>query len=154
VTTKRSKRGRKRQKTRSSTRATRSARTRATARGGRAPAKKPKRTPSQTARSRQSPAALPRLAAVVTTHEVLVATATKTVREHVIDIFVATTGHSSVEGRALKDLTAKCDDAFRATVAKKVRDTWSNLDHTYGSSDIQCTDTVDTLTARISGDLV
>lgn len=78
----------------------------------------------------------------------------QTVRDHVVDIFVAVTGHSDVEKRPLKDLTACCDVAFRATVAKKVTDTWSNLDHAYGANDIQCSDTVDTLTNRISGDLV
>jgi hypothetical protein len=86
--------------------------------------------------------------------QVSVTTRGKTVRDQVVDIFVAVTGHSDVEKRPLKDLTACCDEGFRATVAKKVTDTWSNLDHAYGANDIQCADTVDTLANRVSGDLV
>jgi hypothetical protein len=145
---KRGKRGHKRKKTPGSARAKQSSRTRAASRRTR------KRSPSRTTRSQQARAATDRVGVMVVRDEVSAVTRTETVREHVIDIFVATTGHSSVEGRPLKDLTAKCDDAFRATVAKKVNETWSNLDHSYSSSDIQCSDTVDTLATRVSGDLV
>lgn len=155
MATKRGKARRKGTKGTATARAGKSSRKRVIARRpGRAAAKKG-RASSPSTRPPRSAAAAPQISArALASAQVSVTTRGKTVRDQVVDIFVAVTGHSDVEKRPLKDLTACCDEAFRATVAKKVTDTWSNLDHTYGASDIQCADTVDTLANRVSGDLV
>jgi hypothetical protein len=86
----------------------------------------------------------------------LVAVAATTVRDRVIAIFADVTGHSDdeVDGPALTDLVANCDPSVRARIAAEVNADWSNLNHTYSSSDVACSDTVDTLTNKVSGDLV
>ena len=113
-----------------------------------------KRSPKSTPRQPSRPAA--RATRGFMTERALVPVAATTVRDRVIAIFADVTGHSQdeVDGPALKDLVANCEQSVRARVAAEVNADWSNLNHTYSSADVACSDTVDALTNKVSGDLV